>query len=224
MLRVYPIFHSGFLVELRECCLLFDYYQGEIPAVDPAKTLYVFVSHGHRDHYTPRLRELTARWPRRYFFTGGVAGEEFHTMAPGDRAVVDGVTVEAFDSTDEGVSFLVRAEGTAIFHAGDLNLWYWEGDTEAERAEMTRRFEAVLDRLRGESLDLAFLVLDSRQTEADAAAGIDRFQETVGAQYIFPMHFGGDEALLDRRMARLRDTTHILDPRRKPYYDLSDDS
>lgn len=89
---------------------------------------------------------------------------------------------------------------------------------------MTRRFEAVLDRLRGESLDLAFLVLDSRQTEADAAAGIDRFQETVGAQYIFPMHFGGDEALLDRRMARLRDTTHILDPRRKPYYDLSDDS
>ena len=74
MLRVYPIFHSGFLVELRECCLLFDYYQGELPAVDPAKTLYVFVSHGHRDHYTPRLRELTARWPRRYFFTGGVAG------------------------------------------------------------------------------------------------------------------------------------------------------
>lgn len=224
MLRVYPIFHSGFLVELQSCCLLFDYFRGEIPAVDPAKPLYVFVSHGHWDHYTPQLPALTARWPRRQFFTGGVAGEGFHVMAPGDRVTADGVTVEAYDSTDEGVSFLVQAEGKTIFHAGDLNLWYWEGDTEAERADMTRRFEAVLEQLRGRQLDLAFLVLDSRQTESDAAAGINRFQETVSAKHIFPMHFGGDEDKLDRRMALLHDTTHMLDPRRNQYYDLSDDS
>lgn len=223
-MRVYPIYHSGFFVELERCCLLFDYYRGAIPAADPGKPLYVFVSHGHHDHFHPALQTLTARWPIRHFFTGGVAGEGFHVMAPGDTETVDGVTVTALDSTDEGVSFLVRAAGKTIFHAGDLNLWYWEGDTPAERAAMTRRYEAVLEQLRGVHLDLAFLVLDSRQAEADATAGIDRFQAVVGADHIFPMHFGGDEARMDRRLSLLRDKTHIIDPRRKPCYDLSDDS
>ena len=43
--------HSGFLVELEDRCLLFDYYQGEIPPVAFSRPLYVFVSHRHQDHY-----------------------------------------------------------------------------------------------------------------------------------------------------------------------------
>ena len=39
--------HSGFLVEMTQVWLLFDYYRGEIPAFPKGKKGYVFVSHRH---------------------------------------------------------------------------------------------------------------------------------------------------------------------------------
>ena len=39
------IYHSSFLVELQEYILLFDYYEGELPPLNPKKHLLVFVSH-----------------------------------------------------------------------------------------------------------------------------------------------------------------------------------
>ena len=33
----------------------------------------------------------------------------------------DGAEIKTFGSTDQGVSFLVRADGLNIFHAGDMN-------------------------------------------------------------------------------------------------------
>ena len=39
--------HSGFLVELEQVWLLFDYYRGEIPEFPKGKKGYVFVSHRH---------------------------------------------------------------------------------------------------------------------------------------------------------------------------------
>ena len=38
------------------------------------------------------------------------------------------VRIRTLKSTDEGVAFLVEAEGKSIYHAGDLNWWYWEGE------------------------------------------------------------------------------------------------
>lgn len=43
--------HSGFLVELEQVWLLFDYYRGEIPEFPKGKKGYVFVSHRHIDHF-----------------------------------------------------------------------------------------------------------------------------------------------------------------------------
>ena len=39
-MKVTYIHHDGFLVECRDRYLLFDYYQGEIPEMDPEKPLY----------------------------------------------------------------------------------------------------------------------------------------------------------------------------------------
>ena len=50
-MKVTFIEHSGFMVEMEQNVLLFDYYQGEIPSFDGSKTLYVFASHSHADHY-----------------------------------------------------------------------------------------------------------------------------------------------------------------------------
>lgn len=51
MMRVTYLGHSGFLLEMEDALLLFDYYQGSLPEMDPEKTLFVFVSHVHYDHY-----------------------------------------------------------------------------------------------------------------------------------------------------------------------------
>ncbi len=49
------IYHSCFLVETAECYYLFDYYKGELPALDADKPVLVFVSHSHQDHYNPAV-------------------------------------------------------------------------------------------------------------------------------------------------------------------------
>lgn len=54
-MKVTFICHSCFLVETAECYYLFDYYNGELPALDTDKPLLVFVSHSHQDHYNPAV-------------------------------------------------------------------------------------------------------------------------------------------------------------------------
>ena len=55
-MKVTFITHSSYFVELDHCCLLFDYYQGDVPQVD--KPLYVFASHSHGDHFSPAIFQL----------------------------------------------------------------------------------------------------------------------------------------------------------------------
>lgn len=51
MVKITYISHSCFAVELEHSVLVFDYYQGELPLWNPEKTIYVFVSHRHYDHF-----------------------------------------------------------------------------------------------------------------------------------------------------------------------------
>ena len=217
---VYPIHHSGFFVELAERYLLFDCVNVEIPLLDPSKSLYVFISHFHSDHYTPHIIDYTAYYVHRIFITGGVAGENFLVLDPRERLELEGLTVTALGSTDEGVAFLVETEGKTIFHAGDLHLWYWDDDTEAERREMYRRYMSEIETLRGRHIDVAFLVLDSRQTEPDALLGIELFNAITDTAHIFPMHYSDNETLLGERISRLKRNDNVIDTRRNPCYAL----
>ena len=61
-MKVTFIEHSGFMVEMEQNVLLFDYYQGEIPSFDGSKTLYVFASHSHADHYDPAIWKLKEQY------------------------------------------------------------------------------------------------------------------------------------------------------------------
>ena len=92
---VYPIYHSGFFVELEDRYLLFDCVKAEIPLLDQNKPLYVFISHFHGDHYTPRIRDYTAYYLHRTFITGGVAGENFFVLAPDERLELEGPPMKA---------------------------------------------------------------------------------------------------------------------------------
>ena len=83
----------------------------------------------------------------------------------GERLSLPGVTVEALPSTDEGVAFLVTAEGRTVFHAGDLNWWHWEGEDPVWNRNMEADFRRYAEPLRGRKIDLAMLPLDPRLGE-----------------------------------------------------------
>lgn len=55
MIRVTYIYHSGFCVETESSYYIFDYYKGELPALNRQKSVYVFSSHFHEDHYNPKV-------------------------------------------------------------------------------------------------------------------------------------------------------------------------
>lgn len=63
-MNVTYIYHSGFLVELEKTLLLFDYYKGQVPALDPDKDLYVFSSHSHHDHFSKDIFKLNDIHPK----------------------------------------------------------------------------------------------------------------------------------------------------------------
>lgn len=165
--------HSGFSIETDSIVILADYIGGGFKP--DGRRVVALISHAHSDHRRP---ELTA-------FADQVldcpeAGCEFRLL---------GARIRTFGSTDEGVSFLINLDGRRIFHAGDLNLWHWkdEGD-----ADWTRRayadFERVLDSLEGESVDIAMFPVDPRQG-SDYDEGARRFMERIKPGILIPMHF-----------------------------------
>ncbi len=63
-MKVTYIGHSGFAVELAQAVLVFDYYQGEMPAFPADKPIFVFASHKHADHFQHGIFELARQYGR----------------------------------------------------------------------------------------------------------------------------------------------------------------
>ena len=215
MRKVTFLGHSGFLVELEEVCLLFDWWKGELPPL-PAKPTVVFASHRHPDHFDPKIFfldgedtrfvlgrgiRLTERNRSRWGVDGAAAGR-CRTISGGETAEpFPGVAVEALPSTDEGVAFLVTAEGRTIFHAGDLNWWHWEGEDPAWNRSMEADFKRYTEPLRGRRMDLAMLPLDPRLGE-DGFRGPRYFLDLAEIRRFLPMHQWGNFAFTDAFLAR----------------------
>ena len=218
MFNVSYIGHSGFSVELSGMVLLFDYSEGAMPAFSPKKPLYVFASHAHRDHFCFDIftlakthgdvtfilsKDIRRKWSPSAIEKRGIGrdifekilfvnGHESHAVGP--------LAVTTLDSTDEGVAFLIHAEGNNIFHAGDLHDWVWDEESEEDNRRMTERYRAEIERLSGISIDAAFLVLDPRQ-EADFARGFDYFMRRTDTRRAWPMHFWKDASVFARLRA-----------------------
>ncbi len=220
-MKIYPIYHSGFFVEMDEHYLLFDFYKGEIPKLDSLKPLYVFVSHSHYDHYNPNIDNVTEYYKTRKFIVNGVDSPKFYNADADSQYLIDDVKITTFKSTDEGVAFLVETEGKTIYHAGDLHLWYWgDEDTEEERQDMYERYIKEIKKLEGREIDVAFLVLDSRQKNEDAPLGIELFNEMTKTKAIFPMHYSHDEDLMEKRLLKLKNNSNVINTRRYKCYEL----
>ena len=206
---------SGFLLTIDDVGFLFDASEHgadrrilpDRAQLDALRRLYVFVSHRHDDHFSPTVYELCGE--DAVFVLGYDVPQPWRgiRLKPGDERELGPVTVHAYGSTDEGVSFLVTYTGVRIFHAGDLNLWHWRDEssiTEIEAAE--RAFYDCVAPIPKEVIDLAFFPVDPRQGSMyDAGAGY--FVMTVKPRVLIPMHFQGrgDVAL---RFASANNTPH----------------
>ncbi len=206
-------------------CCIFDYAE-DSPAgsalkdgvISPAelsawaadgREIYVFVSHHHADHYSRRIFAWRDAVPAiRYILSSDVwTGEEAVRMKPGETRQVGRTTVRTLKSTDVGVAFLVSLDGITLYHAGDLNWWYWDGEPEEDNRRMERRYKEQIHSLQGERIDVAFLPADPRQ-EDRGLDGMLYFLNTLQPQYALPMHCWENAAWFER----LR-----IDPALEPY-------
>lgn len=201
------LYHSGFKVEIEDNLLIFDYYQpfftlsgDNSPGIITGDSLigkspvYVFSSHNHHDHFDSKILGWAETNPEiTYILSDDIKNHpkkgNLRQIKPYQKFEDGIVSVQTFGSTDQGVSFLVHVNGINIFHAGDLNWWYWKEDTEAEREKASKAFKGEIEKIKGHPIDIAFFPVDPRLEEF-YAFGADYFIKEVTPKVLIPMHFG----------------------------------
>ncbi len=214
-MKITYIHHSTFCVEIDGKALVFDFYNGKglpgceyhgkLPEYPQEMPIYVFASHSHRDHFNTEVLGWSRHYPNiRYIFArevkrklgnsvlkrlgvGAEIKDRITYVRPGEKYGIGDLSVETFLSTDSGVAFLVGVSGKAVYHAGDLNWWRWEGETEAFNRHQEEVYKRQIGLLADRKLDVSFVVVDPRQ-ERDKFLGIDYFLSHVNSRYVVPMH------------------------------------
>lgn len=202
MMNVTYLGHSGFLVEIDDAYFLFDYYKGAVPQMDRSKKLFVFVSHAHYDHYSRNIYDFRKDFAEIYYILSSditAEAEEVYSIKPNEEMNLGGCRVRTLRSNDEGVAFLIHYHGRTLYHAGDLNWWHWEGEPKEYNTGMRRSYQAEINKLQKEKIDVAFVPVDPRLGE-QYCWGIDCFMKRTETKHVFPMHFWGNYEIFDRLM------------------------
>ena len=204
------IYHSSFLVETDRFYYLFDYETGSLPEMDTQKPIFVLSSHGHDDHYNPEVFSMlaaTGMQQVRAVLSDDIEDDEIpegtDTLSVSPEREYDlghQLKLTTFRSTDLGVAFLIEDQNALIYHAGDLNDWFWEGEPDSFNDQMTANYRQQIgllaQKLNGQELDAAFVVLDPRQEKA-YDRGLCYFLEHVPAKQVFPMHYWENPGIID---------------------------
>lgn len=237
-MKVTYIYHSSFCVELDHVILLFDYYKGELPKFKTEKSIYVFASHKHYDHFDKRIFQLALEYPKiqfilshdikmneKYMERMNIPKEAWDKIryVRGKEEYVFGNEIElvTLKSTDVGVAFLITTQEMKIYHAGDLNWWTWKGETKEEYESMTKAFCEEIDTLKNLSIDVAFLPLDPRQ-EDRFYLGFDYFMRHTNTKRAYPMHFWEQPEYIDKLLGMDVSNSyrqHIIKLEKEGFYD-----
>ena len=224
-MKVTYIQHSGFSVELNDVVLVFDYYKGTIPEFAKEKQIIVFSSHKHHDHFCLDIFSLAKKYENiTYVLSKDTRMSDNYMVnheiplelkdniiyvqknSTTELNLLSGkkMNIETLTSTDEGVAFLLTLsheiepeEKQVIYHAGDLNWWSWQGESQEEYEEMTSRFLAEMKKLEGKEIGVAFVPLDPRQ-EDRFWWGFDCFMKTTRTSKVFPMHCWEDYSVIEK--------------------------
>ena len=206
-MKITYIHHSCFLVETDRFYYLFDYEKGTLPPMDGEKPIFVLSSHGHGDHYNPEVFSLLENAGMRQI--QAILSEDIAAptnisvlqVSPGkEYALGTQHRLTTFASTDLGVAFLLEDHNTLIYHAGDLNDWVWDDESEAYNEEMTanyrKQIQLLAKTLMHREIDTAFVVLDPRQ-EKDYDRGLCYFLENISVNQVYPMHYWGNPSVIE---------------------------
>lgn len=203
------IYHSCYCIEGENFVIIIDFYkdtddndgyiyqralQGE------NKRVYVLCTHSHLDHFNGEILNWKYKVNDiRYIFSKEM--ENFDISRDNkDIIFLDKLEefkdellfVKAYGSTDIGGSFYIEAEDKKIFHAGDLNNWHWNEESNIEEIREAEEFYSdELDLLnhKVKNLDFAMFPIDPRLGK-DFMKGAQQFIETIDVKLLAPMHFG----------------------------------
>lgn len=205
-LQVHYLHHSGFAVCVNDILLVFDDAQGISPdgqglaqgrisreTLKDYAQVFIFASHVHEDHFASDIFSLFNAGNVSFILGYDIPQPYFkaHMMRPGDTTRIADVEITAYDSTDEGVSFLVMVDGWTLFHAGDLNLWHWREESSLKEIEQAEKaFTQIVEPLADKKIDIAFFPLDPRMGE-QFDAGALYFLLHVKPRVMIPMHWWG---------------------------------
>ena len=226
-MKITYIYHSGFLVETKECYYLFDYYKGSLPSLDANKQILVFASHSHRDHYNKEVFSLLKNMGMKH--VNAVLAKDISPKLYPDDVAIQKVTfhetyelpcntiLRTLHSTDAGVAFLVQCPEGNIYHAGDLNDWVWKGETMQYNKQMTGNYRHEIDLLNAylqeddinNMLEVAFLPLDPRQ-EQDYAKGMLYFLKKINVRHIYPMHYWNKPQVINQFLREYPEYSDII--------------
>lgn len=248
------IYHDCFVYEDKETIIVFDYWTDPLSAnkeeprflkeASKDKHLIVLVSHHHKDHYSKDIFAWEKKFNKiTYVLSGDTAKfcrhllkqdtlfagtkpspENVIILKPGEKAIIEGIEVEAFDSSDIGNSYALNIEGTIVFHAGDLNAWIWKDEsTEKEVSEAIENFNVILEKIAAKypKIDVAMFPVDAR-IGRDYFTGAKMFVREIDVKRFFPMHFelaDSEDKATDFKIAATRFSDYA-NPERGEYIGL----
>lgn len=205
-MNIYYIYHSCFVIEDSEYILIFDYYKTprkkealiniEDFVTKMDKKIIVFSSHVHADHFNPEILKWQEKNPQiSYVLSSDIKlktiPKRCHMVSEGDEIKIEELDIKMYGSTDSGVSFWIKMRNKIVFHAGDLNWWYWADDTKEEEEFMKNSFQKIIQEIKknNEKINVAFFPVDPRLGN-NAFLGGKYFVEELQPENIIPMHFG----------------------------------
>lgn len=221
MAKLTYIYHDCFVFETERLIFVFDFWKDPysenkglpyfLEVADKSKTLVVFVSHHHKDHYSKQIFEWfqyfrktryilskdTAKYCRHIIKPGSIYSgikpnfEDIVVLGPEQNFKTDDFEIKAFDSTDIGNSYVLTVDGKSIFHAGDLNAWTWREESDMEEIdEITKRYKEILKSVKNffTRFDIVMFPVDPRM-RSGFYEGAKLFNEEFMTSYFFPMHF-----------------------------------
>lgn len=210
--KINYLYNSGFTVETENYLLIFDYYKDSTDNGDKSisngaigeedlktqKKVIVFSSHSHFDHFNPIILKWKQIRPDiHYILSSDINIDKndrdnyINMLSVYEDLHIDNLYVKAFSSNDIGISFLVKVDNITIFHSGDLNWWHWWDENEEFNSKMEKSFKSEIEKIKSNSIDIAFFPVDSRLKEYYFIGG-EYFIKKINPNLFIPMHFRED--------------------------------
>ena len=202
---IWYLHHSGVAVKTRSKLLIFDYIDwGNKPSqpllangfINPDEirdqNVYVFVTHGHGDHYD----EVIFEWEKvikniKYVFGWHVnKGNQYYEIEGREHKIIDDLEISTYKAdhgNDGGVGFLIRTDGLVIFHSGD----HFNSGKELKESFITEidYFARIAN-----SIDFAFINGPNELKRE----GVYYIIEKLRPKFTLPVHGGGREFLYNK--------------------------